>query len=81
MKIKFHHGLLILLKLCQSKSQSCYLISEICGNNLSLIDNEFSKLKLNLNSNNEVGEEVILETLESIKNITFLSYKIITEKN
>ena len=40
----------------------CYLISEICGNNLSLIDNEFSKLKLNLNSNKEVDEEVILET-------------------
>ena len=40
----------------------CYLISEICGNNLSLIDNEFSKLKLNLNSNNEVNEKVILDT-------------------
>ena len=38
------------------------MISEICGNNLSLIDNEFSKLKLNLNSNNEVDEEVILDT-------------------
>ena len=42
--------------------KSCYLISEICGNNLSLIDNEFSKLELNLNSNNEVDEDVILET-------------------
>ena len=42
--------------------KSCYLISELCGDNLSLIDNEFSKLELNLNSNNEVDEEVVLET-------------------
>ena len=40
--------------------KSCYLISELCGNNLTLIDNEFSKL--NLNSNKELDEEVILET-------------------